>query len=409
MDLFKVHTLEAAEEMLRNEFSHMRAVEESLFLRESLGRILAADLLGVDPVPHFARSVVDGYAVRGCDTFGAGENAPAFLTLNGAVEMGKASTCTVSPGVAVYVPTGGALPVGADAVVMVEYAERFNESTLSIYRPVAPGENTLGIGEDLEAGERLMCRGQRMRPQDIGVLAASGITRVPVVRRLQISVISTGDEIVAPDQQPGAGEIRDINTYTLSALAEELGAVVHRCAVVQDDFELLRKTLEDSLADSDLVLLSGGSSVGVKDYTSEVLGSFTDSKILVHGLAVKPGKPTVIARVQGKPVFGLPGQPASAMMVFKAVVEPFMRGLMGELPCTTLGTTAAAAVNMPSAPGRTTFQMVTLEIQEGVLTAVPVHGKSGMISLMSRAQGYIRIDSHKEGIKRGEAVQVLQF
>ncbi len=409
MDLFKVQTLEAAGEMLLQEFSPLVVAKEILPLTESLGRVLAEDLMGVDPVPHFDRSVVDGYAVRGCDTFGAGESAPAFLTLAGTVEMGKGSICTVSPGMTVYVPTGGALPVGADAMVMVEYAERFGESALAVYKPAAPGENTLRIGEDLPVGDRLMRRGQRIRPQDIGVLAASGITDVSVARRLRISVISTGDEIVAPDQKPGAGEIRDINTYTLSALAEEAGAEVHRRSVVKDDFQLLRKTLEEALDDSDMVLLSGGSSVGVKDYTSEVLDSFPDSRVLVHGLAVKPGKPTLIARVQGKPVFGLPGQPASAMMVFKAVTEPFIRTLMGALPSVALGITAAAAVNIPSAPGRATFQMVTLEIQEGVLTAVPVHGKSGMISLMSRAQGYIRIDSRKEGIKKGEAVQVMMF
>ncbi len=409
MDLFKVQTLEAASELIHNSFSPPNRETETLPLAQSVGRILAVDLMGMDPVPHFSRSVVDGYALRACDTFGAGESAPAFLTVDGAVEMGQGSLCPVVPGAAVYVPTGGALPEGADAVVMVEYAERFGESAVAVYKPVAPGENTLGIGEDLAVGELLMRQGQRLRPQDIGVLAASGISQVQVVRKIKVAVISTGDEIVSPDQKPGAGQIRDINTYTLAALAEECGAEVHRRAVVADTFETLKQVLGEALADSDLIVLSGGSSVGVKDYTSQVLDSFPDSEILVHGLAVKPGKPTVIARVQGKPVFGLPGQPASAMVVFKAVTAPFIRTLMGETPSLNAGTTAAAAVNMPSAPGRTTFQMVTLEMREGVLTAVPVYGKSGMISLMSRAQGYIRIDARKEGVTKGEAVQVHLF
>lgn len=409
MELFKVQTLDAAAELLGKEFEMISRCKDDVPLMESLGRILAEDILGLDPVPHFARSVVDGYAVRASDTFGAGESAPTFLSVEGAVLMGRDSAHEVAPGAAVYVPTGGMLPGGADAVVMVEYVERFGEVSVAVYKPVSPGENTLGIGEDLPAGERVMSKGQRLRPQDIGVLAAAGIAVVPVARRPRVAVISTGDEIVGPDVLPGAGQIRDINTYTLAALTIEAGAAVGRCQVVGDDFETLKQVLAEALEENDLVLMSGGSSVGVKDYTSQVLGAFPDSKILVHGLAVKPGKPTVIARVQGKPVFGLPGQPASAMVVFKAVVEPFIRALLGEKPGPAGGITAAAAVNMPGAPGRATFQMVTLKEREGALTAVPVHGKSGMISLMSRAQGYIRIDARKEGVMKGEAVQVVLF
>lgn len=409
MDLFKVQTLDAASEMLQHEFPVVAAEQETLPLINSRYRILAVDVMGMDPVPHFSRSVVDGYAVKACDTFGAGDSVPAFLTVGGSVEMGQASACRVDSGGAVYVPTGGALPAGADAVVMIEYAERFGNSLIAVVKPAAPGENILGIGEDLPAGERLMPRGQRLRPQDIGVLAASGIFEVPVFRKLRVAIISTGDEIVAPDRKPGAGQVRDINTYTLRALAEECGADVSRCAVVGDDLLQLRQTLEEALHDSDVILLSGGSSVGEKDHTSEVLASFPDSKILTHGLAVKPGKPTVIARVQCKPVFGLPGQPASAMMVFKAVVDPFLRRLSGESSRLAGGTTAAVGVNMPSAPGRTTFQMVTLHSRDGILTAMPVHGKSGMISLMSRAHGYIRIEARQEGLVKGQLVQVEIF
>ncbi len=409
MDLFKVQTLTAAAALLQQEFPEVTLEKERLPLMESRGRILAVNLTGVEPVPHFSRSVVDGYAVRAADTFGAGESAPAFLTVKGSVAMGQGSLCSVGPGSAVYVPTGGALPEGADAAVMVEYAERFGDAMIAVYKPAAPGENILKAGEDLPVGELLMSRGQRIRPQDIGVLAASGISEVPVFRKLRVAVISTGDEIVAPDQRPEAGQIRDINTYTLKAMAEECGAEVTRCAVVSDDFENLQEALREALEVSDVVLLSGGSSVGEKDYTSQVLTSFPDSKLLVHGLALKPGKPTVIARVLGKPVFGLPGQPASAMVVFKAVVEPFIKELMGGVPEFEAAVTAAAGVNIPSAPGRTTFQMVTIKTEAGILTAMPVHGKSGMISLMSRAQGYIRIDALKEGLRKGETVQVMLF
>lgn len=407
MELFKVQTLETAAELLLNEFPISMPPVESLPLIQCLGRVAAADLVGAEPVPHFPRSVVDGYGVRAQDTFGAGESAPGFLTVVGSVEMGRGSSGTVDPGMAVYVPTGGALPPGADAVVMVEYAEPMGEASIAVYKPVAPGENTLGIGEDLSKGELLVSKGHRLRPQDIGVLAASGLVEVPVVCRPRVSIISTGDEIVAPDEFPGPGQIRDINTYTLGAQAELCGAEVVRRAVVKDDFQLLKQVLSEALEDSDVILLSGGSSVGVKDYTSQVMASFSDSKILVHGLAVKPGKPTVIAKIQGKPVFGLPGQPSSAMMIYEAVVKPFMALQMGEQRGPGIGTHAVAGVNIPSAPGRTTFQMVALENQGGTLTAVPVHGKSGMISLMSRAHGYIRIEARKEGVLKGESVRVV--
>ncbi len=409
MELFKVQTLEKTAEMLRSEFSIAMPAVETLPLIQCLGRVVAEDLMGVEPVPHFPRSVVDGYGVRAQDTFGTGESAPGFLNVVGSVEMGKGNNLSVSPGTAVYVPTGGALPAGADAVVMVEYAEKMGETAIAVYRPVAPGENTLGAGEDLAVGELLVPKGQRLRPQDIGVLAASGVVSVPVVCKPRVSVISTGDEIVSPEETPGQGQIRDINTYTLAAQATMCGAEIIRRTVVKDDFQLLKQVLDEALEDSDVILLSGGSSVGVKDYTSRVIESFSDSEILVHGLAVKPGKPTVIAQVQGKPVFGLPGQPSSAMMVFEAVVKPFISAQMGETKSPVIGTAAIAGVNMPSAPGRTTFQMVTLENREGRLTAIPVHGKSGMISLMSRAHGYIRIDARKEGITKGETVHVVLF
>lgn len=409
VELFKVQTLEEAAEGLQCEFPGRIPMTESVPLAKGLGRILGADVPGGDPVPHFARSVVDGYAVAARDTFGAGESAPGFLTLVGSVEMGKGAASSVSDGTAVYVPTGGALPAGADAVVMVEYAEPFGETLIAVSRSVAPGENVLGVGEDLPAGGVLLRKGQRLRPQDIGVLAAAGVDAVSVVQPLRVAVLSTGDEIVPLDELPGPGQIRDINTYTLAALVQEAGAVVSRQAVVKDDFEHLHQALTTALRYSDVVLLSGGSSVGVKDYTARVMEALPDYRLITHGLAVKPGKPTIIATIQGKPVFGLPGQPASAMVVFKALVEPFLRRASGETPVPAAGVMALAAVNIPSAPGRTTFQMVTLEAGERGLTATPVHGKSGMISLMSRAQGYIRIDARKEGVMKGEAVKVVLF
>ncbi|WP_291405599.1 molybdopterin molybdotransferase MoeA [Acidaminobacter sp.] len=427
MDLFNVMTLREISAKLNEIFTETTLREESLPLEKALGRILAEDQTAAEDVPHFTRSVVDGYAVRAKDTFGASESIPGFLNLVGAVEMGKPALQSVKSGEAIYVPTGGALPDGADAVVMIEYTELFGAGQIAIHRPSAPLENVMSKGDDLASGEIVLRRGSRLRPQDLGVLSALGIDRVQVFAPFQVSVLSTGDEIVPVREKPTPGQIRDINSYTISGLIEGAGGCVKRAVLVKDDFNALKLAVAEALADSDLVLLSGGSSVGEKDYTQKVIQSFEDSEILAHGLAIKPGKPTVVARVGGVPVFGLPGQPASAMMIFKAVVEPLLQKLTGEALfiladgsenlhndklaslLRTRTVTAVASSNIHAAPGRTTFQMVSLERRSGSLAAIPVHGKSGMISLMSRADGYIQIEPEQEGILQGEVVQVILF
>jgi len=427
LDLFNVMTLREISAKLNEIFTETTLREESLPLEKALGRILAEDQTAAEDVPHFTRSVVDGYAVRAKDTFGASESIPGFLNLVGAVEMGKPALQSVKSGEAIYVPTGGALPDGADAVVMIEYTELFGAGQIAIHRPSAPLENVMSKGDDLASGEIVLRRGSRLRPQDLGVLSALGIDRVQVFAPFQVSVLSTGDEIVPVREKPTPGQIRDINSYTISGLIEGAGGCVKRAVLVKDDFNALKLAVAEALADSDLVLLSGGSSVGEKDYTQKVIQSFEDSEILAHGLAIKPGKPTVVARVGGVPVFGLPGQPASAMMIFKAVVEPLLQKLTGEALfiladgsenlhndklaslLRTRTVTAVASSNIHAAPGRTTFQMVSLERRSGSLAAIPVHGKSGMISLMSRADGYIQIEPEQEGILQGEVVQVILF
>jgi molybdopterin molybdotransferase len=427
LDLFNVLTLREITVKLNKTFAEPALRMESLPLGSALGRILAEDQIAAEDVPHFTRSVVDGYAVRAKDTFGASESIPGFLNLVGAVEMGKPALRAVKSGEAVYVPTGGALPEGADAVVMIEYTEPFGAGQIAVHRPSAPLENVMSKGDDLAGGEVVLKRGTRLRPQDLGVLSALGIESVQVFAPFQVSVLSTGDEIVPVGQKPTAGQIRDINSYTISGLIEAAGGSVKRAVLVKDDFEALRRAVSEALSDSDLVLLSGGSSVGEKDYTQKVIQSFDDSEILAHGLGIKPGKPTVVARIGEVPVFGLPGQPASAMMIFKAVVEPLLQRLTGEQIFSLADgsnaqhdedlaalfrrrtVTAVASSNIHAAPGRTTFQMVSLERRSGKLTAVPVHGKSGMISLMSRADGYIQIEPEQEGILQNEPVQVILF
>lgn len=427
MDLFNVLTLNEISKKLTDTFKEATLKIETRPLTQSLGRILAEDLTAAEDVPHFSRSVVDGYAVRAKDTFGASESIPGFLSVVGAVEMGHPAKQTVRAGEAVYVPTGGALPDGADAVVMIEYTEPFGVDQIAVQRPSAPLENVMSKGDDIAFGETVLKQGIRLRPQELGVLSALGVDRVNVFAPLQVSVLSTGDEIVTIHQVPSPGQIRDINSYTITGLIEAAGGHVRRASLIRDNFEALKDAVAEALSDSDMVILSGGSSVGEKDYTQRVIQAFEDSEILAHGLAIKPGKPTVVARIGQIPVFGLPGQPASAMMIFKAVVEPLLQKMSGDktLPMVspssadqapafslspgTRSVLAAASSNIHAAPGRTTFQMVALETRSGQLFAVPVHGKSGMISLMSRADGYIQIEPAQEGILQNEMVRVILF
>ncbi|SCZ79284.1 molybdopterin molybdotransferase MoeA [Acidaminobacter hydrogenoformans] len=427
MDLFNVLTLTEITKRLEDTFISSLLPTETLPLNQALGRILADDLTAAEDVPHFSRSVVDGYAVRAKDTFGASESIPGFLSVVGAVEMGHPAAHAVRAGEAVYVPTGGALPEGADAVVMIEYTEPFGAGQIAVHRPSAPLENVMSKGDDITVGETVLRGGTRLRPQELGVLSALGVNSVTVFAPLQVSVLSTGDEIVPIHEKPAAGQIRDINSYTITGLVEAAGGRVRRASLVKDDFDALKAAVAEAITDSDLVLLSGGSSVGEKDYTQRVIQAFEDSEILAHGLAIKPGKPTVVARIGRVSVFGLPGQPASAMMIFKAVVEPLLQKLTGAnaLPMVSQATTnqeaalspslstrsvlAAASSKIHAAPGRTTFQMVALEMRSGELFAVPVHGKSGMISLMSRADGYIQIEPAQEGILQNQTVQVILF
>ena len=427
MELFNVLTLKEIEERMTQAFPGVALAHERLPLAQGLGRILAEDLIAEEAVPHFSRSVVDGYAVKAKDTFGASESIPGFLSVKGSVEMGQPANLDVKAGEAVYVPTGGALPAGADAVVMIEYTEPFGVRQIAVHRPAAPLENLMKAGDDVAVGEVILRQGARLRAQDLGVLAALGQETVTVFAPLKVSLISTGDEIVPLHESPQPGQIRDINSHAVAGLIHTARASLQRSVLIRDNFEALRAALADALEDSDLVLLSGGSSVGEKDYTQRVIASFEKAQILAHGLAIKPGKPTVVAQIDGKPVFGLPGQPASAMMIFKAIVEPLIQRLSGEsfLPMVSGSSrdfpveslpelrsrviNAKSSANIHAAPGRTTFQMVALRFKAGEWIADPVHGKSGMISLMSRADGYIQMEPEQEGLHQNEWARVILF
>ena len=404
MDLLKVDTIEEARSKLAACCAGIIPGTETVGLTEAAGRILAFDIFSKENIPPYRRSIMDGYAVRSKDLGAAGDMIPTTLKMTGEVLLGTdSSKLSVEPGCCVYVPTGGEVPAGADAVVMVEYCELFGDGMLAVSRSASPGENVVQAGEDVAEGDILISEGRKLRPQDIGVLAAAGITAVPVFVPWRVTVISTGDELVSPEETPGPGQIRDINSYTISAIITEEGFTVTRTLSVKDDSEAITAALETAKDDSDLVVISGGSSQGKKDMTASLIEKAADRGVLTHGIAAKPGKPTLTGYDEAsKTLFiGLPGHPAAALMVYEQLVISLWRGMTGREPQRTVR--ARVSVNVPSAPGRKTFQLVKLSGDE----AEPVFARSGMISPMSTADGYFVMSENQEGIGAGETVEVF--
>lgn len=405
---FKVTDLESVL-ALRSTFPVVET--EDVALGDAAGRVLAEAVRSDVDLPDFRRATMDGYAVQGTSTFGASEGNPAYLSLRGAVTMGQRPDFAVGPGEAARIATGGMLPDGADSVIMIEHTEAVDATLIEAYKSVAPGQNMIDVGEDVARGQEILSAGRPIRPQEAGLLAAFGRSRVSVFRRPVVAVISTGDEVVPVDAVPGPGRIRDINSYTLAGLVAAAGGVAMPLGIVRDDPADLRAKCELALANADMVLLSGGSSVGTRDFTIEVLGGLPASDILVHGISISPGKPTILARVGQKPFWGLPGHVVSAMVVFKVVVRPFIehQAGVGEAFRARRRLTARLTRNLASAQGRTEFVRVRLVEENGELWARPVLGKSGLIHTMVQADGLIRIGLNVEGIEKGSRVTVLPF
>lgn len=386
--------------------------DETVFIGEALNRILSRTVTSEEDMPDFSRSSVDGYAVIARDTFGASDTLPAFLELAGEVLMGKASRDTVPPGKAVRISTGGMIPEGADAVVMIEYCHSVDEKTIEISRSVAPLENIISRGDDYRRGSVLLEKGAMLRPQDIGLLAGQGIQNVNVYKKAKVGIISTGDEIIPIDQHPKPGQVRDINSYTLSAFCSQEGAIPLNMGICEDNFAKLRESVVRALDQCDSVWISGGSSVGLRDMTLKVLESFQDAEILVHGIAIRPGKPTIIARIGSKSLFGLPGHVASAMVVAEIFLAPFLAWLSGEgreLQDNHFYLSAELDRNIESASGRDDYIRVKLINRDGKLYAEPIYGKSGLISTLVEAGGLVKIDRNTEGLYKGQTVRVMLF
>jgi molybdopterin molybdotransferase len=384
---------------------------ESVGLEAAGGRVLAENVFAAENLPDFARSTVDGYALRAASTFGAGESSPAFFQVIGAIAMGEAATMPVSPGEAVRIATGGMLPPGADSVVMIEHAEMLDDTSIEVFRSVAPGQNLIAAGEDFDRGARIAASGRHLRPQDLGILAAFGRAQLRVYRRPVVGIISTGDELVPVDSVPGPARVRDVNSYTLAGLVAETGAVSKRFGIVKDDFPALHAACAQAMDCCDMVLISGGSSVGVRDYTVEAVSAFADAQILVHGIAISPGKPTILARIGHKAIWGLPGHVVSAMIVFARITRPFLRHIGGRSdPCAAdVAIPARLSRNVASVQGRTDFIRVRLMRDGPEPWAEPVLGKSGLLNTMVHADGIIEIGKNIEGLEEGTWVDVVLF
>jgi molybdopterin molybdotransferase len=408
-ELFNVVTPEEARRIF---FGHLspNATLERVAVADALDRITRRDVHSPSDLPAFSRSTMDGYAVRAADTYGATEGIPAYLDVIGEVLMGRQAEVTVSAGQAAIEHTGGMLPAGADAVVMVENTQQVDAATIEVVRPVAPGENVIQVGEDLRRGDLLVPAGRWLRPQDLGGLMGAGVTEIDVAPRPLVAVISTGDEIVPPEEEIGPGQVRDINTHTLSAQIRQAGGVPWSLGIIPDNRKALTEAAERALQGADVVIVTAGSSVSVRDLTAGVIAGLGEPGILVHGVATRPGKPTILAVAAGKPVIGLPGNPVSAMVIFDLLVAPALYLLAGSSnPPARPTVEAFLARNVASTTGREDYVQVRVEERDGQRWAVPVFGESNLIMTMIKADGTVQVPLDKHGLPEGERVTVTLF
>ena len=391
---------------------HPKPASEELPLEQALGRYCGQDLAAPEELPNHPRSVMDGFALRAADTYGASSQLPAYLQISGEIKMGCLPTSGPQPGECYRIATGGLLPPGCDAVVMLEHTVAGGDGLLEVVKPVAPGANIIERGDDVRRQEVLFKAGRQLRPCDLGLLAGLGLSRLAVYRRPTVGIISTGDEIVPPNEIPPPGKIRDMNMRTITALVEAQGAEARPYGIVGDNEAAFVALLQQALDQCDMVLFSGGSSVGVGDLGERVLKRLTSPGILVHGVAVKPGKPVIIAQHGQVPIFGLPGHPVSAATAYALFVRPTLQLLAGaNRPTWQPRPTGRALLqrSLNSAAGRTDLIPVVLQEEVGELQALPVLGKSSALSTLVRAEAWIMIAAHLQGLSAGSPVDIYQF
>lgn len=384
-----------------------RTPAETVPLTAALHRVPARPVTAPHALPGFARSTVDGYAVRAADTYGVSDGLPGYLQVTGAVLMGTEPDVTVAPGTVASMPTGGVLPAGADAVVMIEYTQEAMPGTIEVVRPVAPGDGVVRADEDAAPGTELVPAGRPLRAQDLGMLAAAGVTEVAVHRRPRVTVLSTGDEVVPPDTAVlRPGQVRDASAVALAGLVTEAGGEPVQGGIVPDEAAALESALRAGLSSSDLIVISAGSSVGARDETAGVVSGLGPPGIWCHGLAIRPGKPTLLAECGDVPIIGLPGNPRSALVIFRLLGVPLVRLVGG---CTTPPpdptVRARLARDLASATGR--LDVVQVRVEDGV--AIPVFGLSALLSVLTTADGFVVVPEEATGLDAGAEVEVTLY
>ncbi len=407
--MFTLKSIEEALTIIQTNFSmpeNATVDKECVPLLSARGRLLAEDIHATEYVPSFHRSSVDGYAVRASDTFGSSDSIPAMLPVQGHILMGEEPSFTLSAGSCAAIATGGALPEGADAVQMIEYTEDYDDGTVGILKAVAPQQHIVFKGDDVHPGKLLLRAGTEITPKDIGALAALGITELWVKKLLTVGIITTGDELVEIHETPNNAQVRTVNTSLLASLVASFGENVKTYGIIKDKKELLQAAVAQAHEECDVVLISGGSSVGVKDVTSEVIAE--QGEVLFHGVALKPGKPTIFGNIQGKPVFGLPGHPVAVFFVVLSLVYPLLERMTGR-KVRTPHLQATLAESVEANHGRTQFVPVQLVEENGHTVAQPIRNKSGLITILTGAQGYFIIPQDCEGYAKNTQVTIYLF
>jgi molybdopterin molybdotransferase len=407
-EFLKLHSPSDALELLMAQLPSDTPLRTEVIASErALDRVLAAPIRAPHPLPPFTRSTVDGYAVRARDTFGASQSLPAYLTLVGEVPMGSSPDLKIESAQAAIVHTGGMLPAGADAVVMLEDTQRIGEGEIEVFKPLGVGQHVLETGEDVGEGDVVLETGALLRPQEIGGLMALGIDEVTVAEAPRVGILSTGDEIIDPRETPEPGQVRDVNSYTLSALVQKIGGVPVRYGVIPDALASLEEAARKSHQQDDIVVITAGSSVSARDMTAEVIASLGDPGVLVHGISMRPGKPTILASAGGTPAIGLPGNPVSALIAGGLFLAPVIRHMLGLRGSALIPTAQALmTVNVPSETGREDYLPVRLNEGPDGLEAEPVYGRSNLIFTLVRADGLVRIPPEATGITAGQPVEV---
>ncbi len=398
---------------------HLTAVlpAEIIPTETALGRVTAAPLVSAHPLPAFRRSTMDGYAVRAADTFGASGSLPAFLSVTAEVPMGKPADVDLSTGQSVLVHTGGMIPQGADAVVQVEltqiigkHAEGEFPFEIEVFKAVANGENILQVGEDVQSGSEVLPQGHLLRPQDLGGLLALGITALAVTRRPRVAILATGDEVITPQEEAQPGQIRDINSYTIAGQVSQAGGIPVLGGIVPDNLQSLHAAAAEALVCADMLVMTAGSSVSIRDMTVQVIEQLGNPGVLFHGVATRPGKPTIVGVVGRKPILGLPGNPVSAMVQFDMFGLPAIYRLQGLETWPKRGFVwAKLSQNIASQSGREDYVPARLKETGKGLIATPVFGKSNLIYTLVNADGLIKIPLNKGGLSAGDQVEVRLF